>query len=203
MNWLQALTKAGVRQATATYWAPAFAEHVTADKFSAGEVEIVPWLSQVLHESALLERVEEGLSYSAERLMAVWPKRFPTIQSTQPYARNPVALANYVYGGRLGNVMPGDGWRFRGRGLIQVTGRENYTRLGAAMKLPLAEKPDLLLQPAHALQSAIVWWERNVPDAFLGDPMRVRRAVNGGTVGLEDTERLAGRLDPDGDGRMA
>lgn len=195
IDWPHILIAAGVKPATAANWRDAFARIVTPDRFSLGAKEMDDWLGQVLHESAMLERVEEGLRYSAQRLMAVWPKRFPTLTEAQKFAGQPEALANYVYGGRLGNTQPGDGYRYRGRGLIQVTGRENYAALGARMGLPLVDNPDLLLQPETALQSAIVWWEGHVPDAFVNDPVRVRKAVNGGTVGLDETKRLTAAVD--------
>ena len=121
-KWAEILRACGVRSATASRWAPVFAAEIRSGAFSAGDAELDDFLAQILHESAMLERLEEGLSYSAERLCAVWPGRFPTIAAAQPYARNPDALANKAYGGRLGNTQPGDGWRFRSRGLMQVTG---------------------------------------------------------------------------------
>ena len=90
-------------------------------------------LAEAAHETGeKMQPVSENLNYSAQRLTQVWPKRFPTIASAKPYANNPQRLANKVYGGRLGNVDPNDGWLFRGRGLAQITGRENYARFGIA-----------------------------------------------------------------------
>lgn len=203
MDWALTLTRCGVKPATAARWVPVFDAAALPERFSLGAREMDDWLGQVLHESAMLERIEEGLSYSAQRLMAVWPRRFPTLDVAQAYERNPEALANFVYGGRMGNTQPGDGWRFRGRGLIQVTGRDNYAMLAVRMGLPLLADPDMLLQPRVALDAAIIWWERSVPDAFIGDPLKVRKAVNGGTVGLEDTIRLTGLADGDGDGALS
>lgn len=190
-KWAEILAGCGVRLATAGRWAPVFATEIRPGVFSAGFAELDDFLGQVLHESSMLERLEEGLSYSAERLCAVWPNRFPTLADARPYARSPEALANKVYGGRLGNVQPGDGWRFRGRGLMQVTGRANYTVVGAALGLDLAANPDLLAQPAIALRASIAWWERNVPDSAMGDVKRVTKLVNGGHHGLDDRTKLA------------
>lgn len=190
IDWFSVLRSCGVAPAVATAWAPTFVRLCTPDRFSLGRREMDDWLGQVLHESGMLTRLVEGLSYSAERLTVVWPKRFPTLAAAAPFARNPEKLANKVYGGRMGNILPGDGWLFRGRGLVMVTGRDNYIALGRVMGLPLDTKPELLEQPEHALLAAIAWWERNVPDAFAGDPIKVRRAVNGGTVGLDDATRL-------------
>ena len=104
-------------------------------------------LAEAYHETGgRMQPVEENLNYSARRMMQVWPRRFPTIASTEPYAGKPQALANKVYGGRLGNVSPGDGWRYRGRGLAQITGRVNYTRFG------LAATPDAAGDMATAIR---------------------------------------------------
>src|SRR5713226_4099532 len=107
------------------------------------------FLAQIAHESAELCSLTENLSYSAARLMSVWPKRFPTVAAAQQYERNPEKLANFVYASRLGNgdENSGDGWRYRGRGLIQVTGRGNYCAAGTALDLALEDDPDQLAQP--------------------------------------------------------
>lgn len=90
-------------------------------------------LSEAYHETGgRMQPISENLNYSAKRMTQVWPSRFPTIASAKPYANNPKALANKVYGGRLGNKFQDDGWRFRGRGLAQITGRENYEKFGIA-----------------------------------------------------------------------
>ena len=95
------------------------------------------WLAYIMatahHETgARFAPVEENLNYSAKRLTEVWPKRFPSIAAAKPYANNPERLANSVYGGRLGNDEPGDGWKYRGRGFVQVTGKDNYAKYGLA-----------------------------------------------------------------------
>lgn len=189
MNWLEILIKCGVRATTAARWAPVFAEAIKPGTFSAGNAELDDFIGQVLHESRRLERLVEDLRYSATRLCEVWPARFPTIAAAAPFAHNPEALANKVYGGRLGNVRPGDGWLYRGRGLVQVTGRANYAAVGKALGLPLEQQPELLETPRVALLASIAWWERNVPDAFANNPAKVTKAVNGGTAGL--AERVA------------
>jgi len=193
MDWFTILVRCGLSTMTAQAWASVFREEAAPERFSLGTAEIDDFLGQVLHESAMLTRIEEGLSYSAGRMMEVWPTRFPTAASAVPYARNPQALANRVYAGRMGNgdESSGDGWRYRGRGLIQVTGRDNYTALAAVLRLPLVEQPDMLLQPRIALRSAVAWWEGNVPDGVMGDVRRITRRVNGGTVGLEHRAQLA------------
>lgn len=117
------------------------------------------FLAQVGHESGQLRNLVENLNYSADALVRVWPTRF-TPQTAGAYARQPEKIANKVYGGRMGNgpETSGDGWRFRGRGLLQVTGRSNYVAAGVGLGLPLADQPELLEQAEHATQSAAWWW---------------------------------------------
>lgn len=193
-QWLEILTECGVKPGTAVKWADAFSVQVLESAFSKGAGEIPSFVATFLHETGLLEKMEEGLSYSAERLTVVWPKRFPTLESTQPYARNPAALANKVYGGRMGNAEPGDGWKYRGRG-SGLTGRENYRLTGEALGLPLEDNPDMAAQPEYALPIFIAWWEKHVPDSVLGDVVKTRKAVNGGTLGLDHVAALTEKLD--------
>ena len=202
MDWLTILTACGVRPATAERWAPVFEAEIGPNTFSAGDAEIDDFLGQVLHESAMLERVEEGLTYTtAERICPVWPRRFPTAADAQPFVRNPVGLANRVYGGRMGNTDAGDGWKYRGRGLLQVTGRINYAQVGKALGVDLLANPDLLAQPVTALRASIAWWEGNVPDSAMGDIVKVTKRVNGGTVGLQHREKVTRAADA-ADGRL-
>lgn len=162
------------------------------------EFDITTWprqaafLANVAHESGECRRLEENLSYSAERLRAVWPGRFPSIEAAKDFARQPEKLANYCYGGRLGNIAPGDGWKYRGRGLLQITGRTAYERCAGALNLPLAENPDLLLEPLNAARSAGWVWRdfKNLnPVADAGGEVnfgRIVRSINGGLTGLDD-----------------
>ena len=119
------------------------------------------FLAQVAHESSELTQLIENLSYSAARLIQVWPRRFPTLKKARTYERNPEKLANYVYASRLGNgdEASGDGWRYRGRGLIQTTGRSNYRATGAALILQLESEPTLLEEPDNASLSAAWFWK--------------------------------------------
>lgn len=158
--------------------------------FSQGDDELDDFLGQVIHESMGLTRMVENLDYSAERLVQVWPTRFPTVADARPYARNPEALANRVYGGRLGNTEPGDGWRFRGRAPLQITGRANYIIVGDLVGQDLTVVPELLEQPRYALEACIAWWEDRVPDSIVGDPEKVTRRVNGGILGLAERAHL-------------
>ncbi len=104
-------------------------------------------LAIVFHETgATMQPVTENFNYSAERLVEVWPTRFPTIASAKPFARNPRKLANKVYGGRLGNTAPDDGWLYRGRGLPQITGKVNYDKFG------IAKTPEKAAEMATAIR---------------------------------------------------
>lgn len=125
-------------------------------------LRIGAFLAQIGHESGQLRVLVENLNYSAEALVRTWPSRF-TAQTAKAYARQPEKIANRVYGGRMGNgpEASGDGWRYRGRGLIQLTGRDNYRSAGAALGLPLEDQPELLEQAEHAAQSAAWWWAKH------------------------------------------
>lgn len=159
------------------------------------------FLAQTGYESSAFSRLTENLNYStALRLTKVWPKRFSTEAMAAPYVANPQKLANFVYANRMGNgdVASGDGFRYRGRGIIQVTGRSNYQSASKELALDLVANPDLLAQPANAAMSAAWFWashglnalaDDRTPDDDLEDFAEITRRINGGTVGLKD--RLA------------
>ncbi|MEO7494805.1 MAG: glycoside hydrolase family 19 protein [Massilia sp.] len=153
------------------------------------------FLAQVLLESGELRQLQESLSYSAQRLRQVWPQRFPTDAAAEACSHNPEKLANKVYASRMGNgdEASGDGWKYRGRGLIQLTGHENYARFATAMKVDALANPDLLQQPAGAALSAAWFWQskglNEVADLTIdkdGDAhfIELTRRINGGTNGL-------------------
>lgn len=159
------------------------------------------FLAQVLHETGGLTVMVENLNYRAERLMQVWPARFPTRKAAAPYAHSPRTLANHVYGGRMGNVGPEDGWMFIGRGLLQITGRENYTIVGRELGIPLDRDPTLAVHPAYALAvAACVWKLRGCNVAADADDMHgVTRRINGGLIGVAERRhwlRLVERVIP-------
>lgn len=162
------------------------------ETFSLGwKAELPDFLGNILHESLYLTRLEENLYYTRpERLMEIWPRRFPTLALARQYVRNPQKLADYVYGNRLGNIN-GDGWSYRGSGLIMVTGRANFKMIEDITGISVVDNPDLLRRADTALEVAIAWWEGRVPDSVVGDRVRVRRAVNGGTIGLRETARIS------------
>ena len=144
------------------------------------------FMAQILHESGGFTILRENMNYRAERIVQVWPTRFATVAAAQPYAHHPEKLANKVYGGRMGNNQQGDGWRFIGRGFLQITGRESYERFGAALAIALAEEPDLAVAPEWVLKIAAEEWNAKGCNALAdADSLRrVTRAINGGLIGL-------------------
>lgn len=189
-DWLRKLMEIGVSGITAGQWAEVFADEVQPSRFSMGREDMNAWLAQVLHETGMLRNLVENLDYSAARIPQVWPSRFASEAAAKPYAHNPEALANKVYGGRMGNDQPGDGHRFAGRGLIMVTGRASYRHLGAWAGQDYEDNPQLLEQKHYAAEAAIYWWENSVPDLFLSDQVKIRKRVNGGAIGLAHCQAL-------------
>jgi putative chitinase len=150
------------------------------------------FLAQIGHESGGLTILQENLNYRAQRLCEVWPNRFPSLAAANRCAGNPELLANTVYGDRMGNRggASGDGWRYRGRGYIQITGRDGYQEVGAIASLDLEGSPDLAFAPQHALTVACGFWRwkglNEICDT--GNFGNVTRRINGGLNGQEDRE---------------
>lgn len=148
------------------------------------------FLAQVAHESGAFNFTKEGLSYSAQSLMKVWPKRFPTLAIAKQYARNPQKIANKVYANRMGNgsEASGDGYKFCGRGLIQLTGKDNYSRFAKSIGKSLDETVAYLETPEGAVASAAWFWDANKLNIYAdkGDFVGLTRRINGGTIGLAD-----------------
>ena len=176
----------------------AFVETLHLDRAGINSVTRLEYfLAQLAHESNWLKRLEENLNYTtANRLRAVWPKRFPSEASTIPYIRNPEALANKVYGGRMGNVNPGDGYLFRGRGYIMCTGRENYRKVSFFASYDFEGNPQHAATSEGALLVSLGYWQLNrlnvYADAKDFDGLSVR--INGGTVGLEDRKKCLAKI---------
>ena len=148
------------------------------------------FIGQCAHESAGFKTLQENLNYSAEALCRVWPKRFPTLADAQPYHRNPDKIANKVYCNRMGNgdEASEEGSLYKGRGLIQLTGKDNYTLCGDALQVDLLSSPDLLLAPRYAALSAGWFWNKNGLNA-LADARnwaKLTERINGGHIGLDD-----------------
>lgn len=156
-------------------------------------LRISSFLAQVGHESGRLSQVVENLNYSADALRRTWPSRFMSELAMQ-VARQPERIANIVYGGRMGNLEPGDGWKYRGRGLIQITGRDNYAACSKALfgDDRLLRNPELLEQPEWACMSAAWFWDSRGLNSLAGkgDIVGVTKKINGGTNGLEDRKAL-------------
>ena len=148
------------------------------------------FIGQCAHESANFNTLEENLHYKAESLMKVWPSRFTNDLIAGAYANNPEKIANKVYAGRMGNgdEESGDGWKYHGRGLIQLTGKDNYANCGSSLNLDLLRNPDLLIEPKYATLSAGYFWNRKqlnlLADSKDYDTMTKR--INGGLIGLDD-----------------
>lgn len=150
---------------------------------------IAAFLAQIGHESGSLKFIKENLNYSAQGLTKTFPKYF-TPELANQYQRNPEAIANRVYANRMGNgpEESGDGWAFRGRGLIQVTGRTNYQACGDFLGVDLIADPSYLESPEGAARSAGWYWtSRNLNAlADAGDMKQITKKINGGFIGLED-----------------
>lgn len=156
-----------------------------------GTRRVAAFIAQVGHESGQLTRLVENLNYSAEGLMKTWPSRFDLVRATAA-ARKPEQIANIVYADRMGNTAPGDGWKYRGRGLIQTTGKTNYVACGDALGVGLINHPELLEQPQYAALSAAWYWSVNGLNtlADAGDLTKITRRINGGLNGQADRQAL-------------
>ncbi|HMA77977.1 MAG TPA: glycoside hydrolase family 19 protein [Candidatus Paceibacterota bacterium] len=156
------------------------------------------FLSQLAHESGNFRHVSENLNYSVGALRKVFGKYFPTDDLAAQYARQPEKIANRVYANRMGNgdEASGDGWKYRGRGLIQLTGKNNYTAFSLAADNNALLEPELVSEPELAVQSAGWFWDTNGLNrlADTGSVKRVTRRINGGYNGLEDREAKFGKL---------
>lgn len=175
-----------------------------------GTKRIAAFIAQVGHESGHLTRLVENLNYSADGLANTWPSRYAEPDGKGQYVkvqvagkarnkpntlalsvdRKPEQIANIAYGNRMGNAAPGDGWKYRGRGLIQVTGKNNYRACGEALGLDVIAQPELLEKPQHACMSAAWFWATNglntLADAGKFDTITQR--INGGQNGGPDRQ---------------
>lgn len=194
------LRRLGVRDAEG--WAAAMMPACAAYGI-ASRPRLAHFLATVLHESGDLTRLTENLNYSAEGLMRTWPSRFPPEDArrwgrTADHPADERAIAERAYGGRIGNRVEGsgDGHLFRGRGLIQLTGRANYEAAAKALGVALRDLPAWLETREGAARSAAWWWRTNGCNdlAEAGDIVALRRRVNGGLLGLEDVRRRFARI---------
>ncbi|WP_378180638.1 glycoside hydrolase family 19 protein [Aquimarina sp. SS2-1] len=152
------------------------------------------FLAQVTHESGGFKFVTENLNYSAKALYGVFRKYFPTLDAANTYARKPEKIANKVYANRIGNgsESSGDGWKYRGRGLIQLTGKSNYRALSETTNQDFIYDPELVTNPKWALTSACWYWQkRNINKyADADDIHMVTKLINGGCNGLQNRQHF-------------
>jgi len=163
------------------------------------ERRVAHFISQCAHESNNFRSLEENLNYSAESLAKVFPRYFGVgKRNPADYARKPEKIANYVYmdefrsvQGRMGNVQPGDGWLFRGRGLKQLTGRNNYTAFGKSVGMTAEQAAVYVATEKGAIESACWFWDTNKLNniADTDDVVTMTRRINGGNIGLEDRQQ--------------
>jgi putative chitinase len=146
------------------------------------------FIGQCAHESANFKVLQENLNYSAEGLMKTWPSRFPTKEIADQYARQPSKIAGKVYNGRMGNTSEEEAAQFLGRGLIQLTGKENYANCGNSIGVDLIGNPTLLTDPQYAALSAGWFWNKKGLNSLAdsGDIDTMTKRINGGTHGLDD-----------------
>ena len=153
-------------------------------------LRMAAFIGQCAHESGDFKTLRENLNYSAEALCRVWPSRFPSLKDAQPYHRNPDMIADKVYGGRMGNGTEetGDGSLYCGRGLIQLTGKDNYRMASDALGEDLVASPDLVCGPRFAALTAGWYWNKRGlnKEADAKDYVGMTKKINGGTIGLDD-----------------
>ena len=205
---VQSIVAAGVKQATAEKWVDAVA--AACQEFGIKTPQrIAGFLSQCAHESGGFERLQENLNYSADGMAGIWPKRFAVMGpdgkpakkdgKNQPNKfalalhRKPEMIANVVYSSRMGNgpTESGEGWLYRGRGLKQLTGKDNHRACSAGLGVDLVANPDLLLEPIYAARSAAWFWSTNNCNKFAdaGDIEGLTKKINGGLIGIEDRKK--------------
>ena len=184
----------GITESAAGMWVAHVNSALSLCGCSTAE-HVAMWIAQVGHESAGLTRLVESLNYTPDGLMATWPTRYTRARATehgrtQDKAADQRAIAMHVYGDRLGN-RPGtdDGWRYRGRGPIQVTGRANYRECGQAIGADLEQDPTQLELRSTGAASTAWYWRKHKLTGYNGDVLSVTRKINGGTNGLDDRKR--------------
>jgi putative chitinase len=151
---------------------------------------LAAFIAQCAHESGNFKFIRENLNYKAASLMKTWPRYFPTMEIAQHYANKPEKIANRAYANRMsnGDEASGDGWRYLGRGLIQLTGKENYTWFAASLEMEIDDAVEYMGTFEGAVQSACFFWENNNLSQWAdkSDMLTLTKKINGGTIGLED-----------------
>jgi putative chitinase len=170
-------------------WVDALNE--TFDRFGIDSIKKqAAFIGQCSHECGNFKVLEENLNYRAETLCKLWPKRFPTLEFAKQYERQPKKIANSVYSNRMGNrdEASGDGFRFRGRGCIQLTGHSSYYHAGKALGVDFVMEPDLVASPKYAALTAGWFWSTHGCNelAEAADWVKLTKKINGGTIGYDD-----------------
>jgi predicted chitinase len=191
---VEMLKEMGVSSADAEQYIHDFEATLPRYGIADSKARLAHFFAQVLHESGCLRFDMENLNYSADALRRVFGKYFPTQELADAYARRPEKIANRVYANRMGNgdEASGDGWKYRGRGLIQLTGKSNYQAFAEWIGDPrIVADPDLV-SSEYAVQSAVFFWDRNKLNtvADRDDVTELTRRVNGGENGLAHRREL-------------
>ena len=191
---VEMLKEMGVSETDAVQYLRDFEKTLPKYGIADSKVRLAHFFSQILHESGLLRFDMENLNYSAKALRAVFGKYFKTTKQANAYARKPEKIANKVYANRIGNgsEASGDGWKYRGRGLIQLTGKANYKAFAKWIGDPrIMDDPDLVASE-YAVQSAVFFWDKNRLNtvADQNDVVKMTKRINGGTNGLTHRREL-------------
>ncbi len=175
-----------------SYWTDALNKILPEYEINSS-LRVAAFLAQCAHESGNFKFLTENLNYRWESLRKVFPRYFPTDELAQQYARQPEKIANRVYANRMGNgdEASGDGWRYRGRGLIQLTGKDNYFWFAQSIDTLIEDVPAYLETFEGAIQSACWFWETNKLNQWADqkDILTLTKRINGGTIGLEDRKK--------------
>lgn len=172
------------------YWYDALCQILPEYEINTPQ-RVAAFVAQCAHESGGFRFLQENLNYRAESLVKTWPRHFPTVDIAKQYQRKPERIANRAYANRMGNgdEASGDGWRYLGRGLIQLTGKNNYTFFAASIGVEdMEECAEYLGTFEGAVQSACFFWEQNKLNQWAdnGDIVTMSKRINGGTIGMDD-----------------
>jgi putative chitinase len=200
-DWTTILESCGVSEANAVAWAPYCSQVLVDETFDGGTEELAQFLGQALHESQLLSKTSENLNYTVAALLATFNTREVRITPADAakfgrsadHPADQESIANTVYGGawglkNLGNKVWGDGWAYRGSGLIEITGFSNFLAAEKDTDIPFSTNPDLMRQVGTAaIEASVSWWHHNITVPMLTDALALRKRVNGPqALGLQD-----------------
>lgn len=204
-DWISVLEQCGVSVENASVWAPYCSTVLGDETFAGGQEELAQFLGQALHESQLLSSIAENLNYAASALISIFGTQRISAAQAEQYGRtadhpaDQEKIANIIYGGpwglkELGNKNPGDGWSYRGSGLIQVTGFYNFQIAEKDTDIPFTTNPDLMRTiGTPPIEASVFWWHRNVSSAMLANPVLLRKRVNTAGLGLQDCIELTNK----------